>query len=305
MPQSVNCFFLRLPVEVRLMIYDYVFDNQVLHISTALDSRSGTKKLDHRLCVCEKQVSSESWVVLHRQRWLESSKHDKPVNFTFTERTRPYDIVPDTWMSHNGCLRHRNKDRYNIALVKTCRQIYHETNLIPYQKNTFSFDDRETLERFLMIHTPVSRAVELAQSKRRAIRNLQLHTIYDVWYDSHEGNSTGFGVAKCLKNLNHLELCIDLGFQNWRVFANLCSTTEFFTAFHDFPFTSVKVDVTDPSFGSFLRTPREYLVMKSYRTSARTTIEVKDLNAAKIIDQFYIGLREMKAWDSVIIRSSI
>lgn len=174
---------------------------------------------------------------------------NRPIHFDGGDhRKNPHYDSLDSWLLHCGCLQRQDTGTYSIALVYTCKQVYHEAILIPYQKNTFSFDDRGTLNQFLMTQTPVSRTVELAQIKRRAIRSLQLHAIYMNWHDVDEWNTTSYNVVKYLKSLEHLELFIDLAFHDCRVFGKVRRTTDYFMALHELPLKTLEVDVIDPSF---------------------------------------------------------
>lgn len=296
MSQPANCFFLRLPIEVRLIIYDYVFDSRTLHISSA---REGTHKLCHRLCVCENFSLIEASV--YRYAWLHArNRPERPIHIhTGLDRMSSRYDMPDTWLMHYSCLLSKNREAYSIALVKTCKQVYNEAILVPYQKSTFSFDDQRTLKRFLMAQD-LSYTAGLAQAKRRAIRSLQLHAMYFNWSDVHEWNSASHDVVKHLDNLEHLELCIDFAFHDCRVFDKIHQTNDFFTAFHELPLKTLKVNVIDPSFGIYVMRNSAFQRLQQQH---RLSFMAKDLLRSAITKKIRtrppsaIGLVEMEAWD--------
>lgn len=297
MSQPANCFFLRLPIEVRLIIYDYVFDSRTLHISNARDSILGTQRLCHRLCVCEKFSFIQARI--HRYSWLQSRNlTDRPIYFhAGIDRVSPRHDMPDTFLLHYGCLQPQIREAYSIALAKTCKQVYHEAILVPYQKSTFSFDDQRTLKRFLMAQD-LSCTAGLAQAKRRAIRSLQLHAMYTNWSDVHEWNFTSHQVVKSLENLEHLDLCIDLAFHDCRVFDKIRQTNDFFTAFHGLPLKVLKVDVIDPSFGIYvLKNSAFQRLQRRHRLSLMAKDHLRIAIAMKIRTRppSAIGLVEMEA----------
>lgn len=294
MPQPLDCFFLRPPVELRSIVYDFVFDEHTLHIGNAQRAPNSTlsnQRIFHRLCVCEKIGFKEARELSNR-----------PIDFDSEfNRVNAHYHAFDPWRLHYRCLLPQNTETYSMTLVKTCRQVYEEAILIPYQKNTFSFDDPETLKRFLMCQTPISRTVELAQTKRQAIRKLQLHTIYINWRDVDEWNTTSYDVVKYLKGLQLLDLCIDLAFHDCRVFSKIGQTDDFFAAFHGFPLRRLLFDVVDPSFGIYVM---KDLIFQQLQHRHRLSFMAKD-NLRRAITKAIrrrpadaIGLKEMEHWES-------
>ncbi|KAF2035895.1 hypothetical protein EK21DRAFT_106732 [Setomelanomma holmii] len=92
--------FSRLPSELKNMIYDYALGNKKveLHVGTAED---GTRYRGYYTVV------------------------------------KPLDPIPSLHTSGRYEVAPRNQYIQNFALLKTCRQIYQETRLLPYQLNLF------------------------------------------------------------------------------------------------------------------------------------------------------------------------
>lgn len=55
-------------------------------------------------------------------------------------------------------------------LSPVCRQLYHETSLLPFQLNAWSFESLAVMERY------ITREKRLPREQRRAIRTLYINT---------------------------------------------------------------------------------------------------------------------------------
>ena len=107
-----NCSLLnRLPPEIRIEIYRYVLGDKLLHLV------QGNKKISHVRC---RALSETDYV-----------RSCRPMAANTANRMLP-------GSTSNG----------NLALVKTCRQVYRETIDLLYATNVFDLDDPRTLFYF-------------------------------------------------------------------------------------------------------------------------------------------------------------
>ncbi|CAK1365954.1 unnamed protein product [Cercospora beticola] len=117
--------FLSLPAEIRNRIYEYAFggDTQRVRVS----SKPGRYPvLSARRCKCE----------LSEQQMIERYKMNGDI-----------EIFPDHFYGEEKeltdchiCCKDRQHDCLNLALLRVCRQVYHEAALIPYSSNEFILD---------------------------------------------------------------------------------------------------------------------------------------------------------------------
>ena len=126
---------LRLPPELRSLIYDYVLAGHHIH------------------------VLYRPWV----RRWRKK-------NFQrFEEVTRGgfhCQTTPDPRLRPSKSMSRRLQQRGFTLLSPVCRQLYRETPLIPYQRNVWSFENYYVLNRYVLKEN------RLPLLQRRAIRSV-------------------------------------------------------------------------------------------------------------------------------------
>ncbi|KUL90598.1 hypothetical protein ZTR_00339 [Talaromyces verruculosus] len=138
-----NCGLLqKLPPEVRLMIYGYVFGDEAVHLVQLKG------KIRHVRCCKHKSASD---IPSHRQccpetmaRWRSSSSSASSAG----ERSDSH-LYPHTHKSLPAKL-----SNSSLSLLRTCRAIYLEAADIPYKTISFDVDDLHTFVAFSLTISP-------------------------------------------------------------------------------------------------------------------------------------------------------
>ena len=124
--EAVGSWFLALPVEIRLQIYEHAVGGDWLHVGA--EGRSVRPCLDPRRFRLRRDVIKSSPT---RQRFTHAlALHDR----CFT-----------------ACVEQETSDRLCLALLRVCRQVYFEARLVPFSANTFVFKQCFVLERFFLV----------------------------------------------------------------------------------------------------------------------------------------------------------
>jgi hypothetical protein len=150
---------LRLPAEIQDYIFDYALGGNTIHISP-YQGVIRTRLCEH----AEDYDDVECKIVL-----------DCPMN------VRNDDRIPD----HTTCLtRYAQTDKaIGLGLLGTSRTLYHRTCLLPFSKNRFVFDARDS----------VHDSDILTHLFKRYINNTQAHAFTDVIFDGHNIGYFGTG----------------------------------------------------------------------------------------------------------------
>jgi hypothetical protein len=198
-PQSASPLFGKLPTEIRLIIYQYVFGDEAVHLvqlkgkirhvrckhtSSSLDS--------HRLCCPTTPARWRAGAATH-------DGHSDSMLYPHTHRALPNTLS-------NG----------SLALLRTCRAVYAEAADLPYATPVFDVDD---------LHTFVAFSQTIDPHRLRAIRHLTVQwtpvwqpmagqehkaSIYAHTHNDHLWTLFWSRVAAC-RGLEELHLSIDLG----------------------------------------------------------------------------------------------
>ena len=167
-----DCRLLRLPAELRLHIYSYVIgENQVFHLVSVYDrhqpSRRRNKPTSPRIAHIRCQSPYYTRVSASIPSWCQSyrSVHSKPDEDRMCTRgARSYYVEEDIAVNPSNYA-FSGVSNGNLALLRTCRQIYVETRNYPYSQNVFDLGDIRLLTPFV---------ASLSVLQAHAIRNLQL-----------------------------------------------------------------------------------------------------------------------------------
>ncbi|RDW76256.1 uncharacterized protein DSM5745_06248 [Aspergillus mulundensis] len=208
-PQSTSAFLTKLPIEVRLTIYEYAFGDQVVHLVQVKD------KIRHVRCT--NTTSS-----------LDKNRRCCPMT---PARWRPNDLAAAstalaTGNNANACtsmlyphthpLLPSNLSNSPTTLLRTCRFIYAEACSILYKSSTFDVDDLTTFIAF---------SLSISPDHLRAIKKLTIQWT-PVWQPmageelkssiySHTHNDRLWVLfwtrVAALNGLEELALSVDLG----------------------------------------------------------------------------------------------
>lgn len=175
---------LKLPLEVKNLIYKYTFGCNLLHIIQ--DPDGGAAKFKNTICCASisEEEAQENFQCENTNEWYAPANEGRHECCRFRKSTavRDGEEAPKV---------------LSLSPLRCCRQIYNEAHHIPYSTNTFSCADPETLRSF---------AIWLARGRtdgnHLAIRSLFLEMIYA---ESHHEDSWKTAVATCAKQLRALQ----------------------------------------------------------------------------------------------------
>ncbi|KAL2825390.1 hypothetical protein BJY01DRAFT_230188 [Aspergillus pseudoustus] len=206
-PQSSSPFLTKLPLEIRLMVYEYAFGDQVVHLVQLKD------KIRH--VRCENTISSldknRRCCPTTPARWREQENATASTTTTIKTTTSTSMLYPHTHPSLPSSL-----SDSSASLLRTCRTIYAEAAQILYTNSTFDVDDLTTFIAFTLSISP---------QRLRSIKRLAIQWT-PVWQPlageehkssiySHTHNDKLWALfwtrVGALSGLEDLTLSIDLG----------------------------------------------------------------------------------------------
>lgn len=176
-----NCQLLnRLPPEIRLEIYRYVLGDNLLHLV------QGRKKISHVRCRARSDTD-----YVRRCRPMAANTADR--------------MLPGS--TSNG----------NLALTKTCRQVYRETIDLLYATNVFDLDDPRTLFYFSrsVPHQRLASITKLHVYFRLLCQcwdwNKDVYPVQAPPYDENTWKQFWHTIAIQMPRLADLRLCLGVG----------------------------------------------------------------------------------------------
>lgn len=144
--------FLRLPPEIRLLIYTLILGNQSIWIGHTRELRKWNfVKTAH-----------------HHERGLGSTKEKFHLSGTFYHVTG----------------RECSDPALDLRLLRTCRQIYSETALLPYSLNRFTFEDETIRKRFER-----SARAGKKRAQKKAVGKYEVGKLSDLYDDDDDGRT--------------------------------------------------------------------------------------------------------------------
>lgn len=184
--------FLRLPLELKTRIYEYVCGGKTIHIEWH------DRRLSHYLCDIEfSEEEAQKKFDASEEVWYAVETVDRHLccctDTIFNFECRPCRDLRDHFNSHT---------KLDISLLFCCRQMYLESNLVPYYANTFSFGSPFSLTSFCHLMPMRFKRVIRGLHVRPIVINTELYT--QVWH-------TAFGsVTASLTGLQRLHITMEL-----------------------------------------------------------------------------------------------
>ncbi|KAI9928553.1 hypothetical protein ASPWEDRAFT_127273 [Aspergillus wentii DTO 134E9] len=194
-PQDESMLLRHLPPEVRLIIYNYVFGDEAVHLVQIKD------KIRHVRCC-------------HSASSLDSNRHccpATPARWRIADHTTDRMLYPHTHAALPELL-----SNSSLALLRTCRGIYVEAADLPYSNPVFDVDD---------LHTFIAFSLSISPDHLRAIKRLTVQWM-PIWQPmageehkssifSHTHNDRLWALfwtrVAALDGLEELRLSLDLG----------------------------------------------------------------------------------------------
>jgi hypothetical protein len=166
---------LALPAEIRARILEYALGGNTVHVSAnqrVFRARICNHAGDYDNVNCRAVIQDTPRIV----------------------RKDPKKRVPN----HEECLGHERSHtstKISLPLLLACRQLYHEGCLLPFSKNQFVFDSRDSVW-YVDI---------LAPFFKRYLNNTQVRAITQVIFDGHHFDDSSRGEMKALALMQGLQ----------------------------------------------------------------------------------------------------
>ncbi|KAE8379421.1 hypothetical protein BDV26DRAFT_259399 [Aspergillus bertholletiae] len=197
--QSDSLFFRKLPAEIRLVIYNYAFGDEAIHLVQLkgkirhVRCKHPSSSLDRNRCCCP--VTPARWRVQDNG----AAGHSDIMLYPHTHTSLPSSL-----------------SNSSVALLRTCRAIYAEAADILYANAVFDVDDLHTFIAFSLIVCP---------ERLRSIKRLTIQWT-PIWQPmagqehkssiySHTHNDNLWALfwtrIAALRGLKQLHLSLDLG----------------------------------------------------------------------------------------------
>lgn len=194
--QNAESPLLRLPLELKTKIYEYVCGGQTIHTICERHHRS----LSHRLCCAVlSEMEAQQKFDTSEAVWYASETADRHLRCG-AQITYKYGCP--TCTSHTEDWSFPTKT-LETNVLRCCRQIYLEAKLVPYYANTFSFGSAISLSKFCRL---------VPEGCRSVIRNLHvdLQIFLDEYYTTQDWLMAFESVTASLKALQRLFITIEL-----------------------------------------------------------------------------------------------
>ncbi|KAL4785117.1 hypothetical protein BJX76DRAFT_194738 [Aspergillus varians] len=213
-PQSTSPLLTKLPLEIRLMIYEYAFGDQVVHLVQVKD------KIRHVRCnhTTSSLDKNRRCCPVTPARWRANDLAASPPTDNNTSTTTTTTTITSTSMlyPHTHPSLPTQLSNSSTSLLRTCRAIYAEASSILYKSSAFDVDDLATFIAF---------SLSISPAHLRAIRKLTIQWT-PVWQPmageehkssiySHTHNDRLWALfwnrVAALRGLEELALSVDLG----------------------------------------------------------------------------------------------
>ncbi|OJJ49569.1 hypothetical protein ASPZODRAFT_138956 [Penicilliopsis zonata CBS 506.65] len=144
--QSECSLLQKLPAEIRLLIYQYVFGNETVHLVQLKG------KIRHVRCqhVQSSMQSHRRCCPVTRARWNDNNSNTNSTAST----TNRFDKGDTALYPHTHPCLPSSLSNSSPALLRTCRAVYAEAATLLYSRVTFDVDDLHTLIAFLASVSP-------------------------------------------------------------------------------------------------------------------------------------------------------
>ena len=186
---------LRLPLEVKNLIYEYTFGGNLIHITQ--DPDEGATKFNNTICraLISEEEAEDNFNEETIHKWYVPANEDRHSHCRFKKRANFDDGEERPQM-------------LRLSALRCCRQMYNEAHYCPYSTNTFSCVDPATLEMFIRSLTQGSHGNHLA------VRSLFLEMLFSRYYHSRWRKTLKL-CAKHLKYLKNVNIRLEWNSRFW------------------------------------------------------------------------------------------
>ena len=191
---NANANLLRLPQEIKYLIYESVLGSQLIHIRR--DPKKSGYSFTHYSCQAKySEKEAEKIFAASKEPWYSTdiqSRHEacypRFLSETCYQCHEPNDIASESYA------------RLSLAFLRCCRQMYEEARSTIFAKSTFSFTDSAHL---LLFSGPRSHI-------ESAIRSLHLDFIVSNFSEEQLCNLAFASIFRDIESLQHIYINLEL-----------------------------------------------------------------------------------------------
>ena len=198
---NANSRLLRLPQELRTLIYESVLGGQLIHIHIYVAETS----VSHYLCQAKiSEMEAHNFFAAAKGSWFSADtidRHHTCYGMSLINRSCfqcPNNVGPST----------EPPAGLDVALLRCCRQTYHETRLLAFSANTLSFKNPWDFQIFCSFRI-FGTNPPIPVDTKFVVRRLHLDIIIRDDYDENGWNAAFRKLARNLKNLQYLYIDIE------------------------------------------------------------------------------------------------
>lgn len=189
---------LRLPLEVKSLIYKYTFGGQLVHIVQNPDE--GAAKFRNTICRApiSEEEAQEKFDSESTHHWYAPANEGRHGCCDLKDIEAIIDGTPE-----------KKPEILSLSLLRCCRQIYNEAHHVPYSANTFSCATPDTLQSFIL---------SLAQGNHEnhlAVRSLFIEMVFKGTIHHNVWRKALGTCAKYLKNLQNVNISFEWNCCPW------------------------------------------------------------------------------------------
>ena len=189
------CGFLKLPTEIRDLIYKFVFVPRDIEIFWMIQR---SKRLTHRTYQISRANLDETFP------WAQLENTPMPNMMFVTELTlcnenNRHCLYDPLKIDKHPELKQKARSLGNqLALLRTCRTTYNEAVALYYSLHSFGFTSRRVLERFLLTINPAAKSAITALYLQHQTYGDPFHTVDIPWKALHDSRW-----KKCCENISN------------------------------------------------------------------------------------------------------
>ena len=195
--------FLRLPLEIKYLIYNHAFGGNLIHIVNIAEvPHKDVAKFGNTICRAKisEEVAQKNFDEERKDDWNAPANEDRHVCCRYRKSATDSDGEE------------QRPQTLNLGALRVCRQMYNEAHHIPYSANTFACADSYTLQKFIRSLSKGS------HNNHLAVRSLFLEMVYATLPNPKATacwrKALKTCVSKC-KNVKNVNISLDLRCWYW------------------------------------------------------------------------------------------
>ena len=202
---------MRLPLEVKNLIYNYVFGGNLIHIEFRRFSKKVAISFRHIICPApiSEEEAQRNFDNENLHKWYVPANEDRHT-YCYVSLYRPGGSRRFRQGANASFWEQVPSQMLGLSALRCCRQMYNEAHHVPYSANTFSCANPPTLQSFILSLTQGS------HNNHLAIRSFFFTMTYEdlVETPAYWRKALNTCVNKC-KNLQNVNLSLECVWWDW------------------------------------------------------------------------------------------